>query len=265
MKNLFLSLTPRLQPGGEPCEKRSNCFNGLRRQSETVKTVLPVFQPSHHRAEATVLMRGQWALKKCNAFGIFLVCLMTFIAQSEVVKIELPPETAVYKSAPGADLANAQCLTCHSADYASSQPPMPAKFWKGAVDKMIAKYGAPIPTNQVDQIVDYLAVNYGTEKTNAIAATSVATAKNDNAALDAKALAIKNGCFNCHQVGMKIIGPAYKDVAAKYKADPEALMKVSHQITDGGSGKWGPIPMPPFKQLSEPEVKTLAEWVLSQK
>jgi cytochrome c len=193
---------------------------------------------------------------------IAFVAHAVFVAQSEVVKIELPPETAVYKSAPGADLANAQCLTCHSADYASMQPPMPAKFWKGAVDKMIAKYGAPIPTNQVDQIVDYLAVNYGTEKTNAIA--SAQTAKTETA-LDAKALAIKNGCFNCHQTGMKIIGPAYKDVAAKYKADPEALMKVSHQITDGGSGKWGPIPMPPFKQLSEPEVKTLAEWVLSQK
>src|SRR4051812_49296413 len=84
-------------------------------------------------------------------------------AHAEVVKIELPVETAVYKSGPGADLANAQCLTCHSADYILTQPPMPAKFWKGAIDKMIGKYGAPIPTNHVDALVEYFSKTYGTE------------------------------------------------------------------------------------------------------
>lgn len=199
-------------------------------------------------------------MKKIFLLTAFLSA--TFLADAEVMKLELPPETAVYKSAPGADLANAQCLTCHSADYASMQPPMPAKFWRGAVEKMIGKYGAPISTNDIDALVGYFSVNYGTEKTN-VTATIAKTETSPS--MDAKALAIKNGCFNCHQVGMKIIGPAYKDVAAKYKNDPEALAKVSHQITDGGYGKWGPIPMPPFKQLSTAEVKTLAEWVLSQK
>ena len=76
--------------------------------------------------------------------SVGLICVATFVATAAPVKIELPRETDVYRAAPGADLANAQCLTCHSADYAAMQPPMPAKFWKGAVDKMIGKYGANV-------------------------------------------------------------------------------------------------------------------------
>jgi cytochrome c len=74
----------------------------------------------------------------------------------------------------------------------------------------------------------------------------------------------KNGCFNCHTLENKLIGPAFKAVAAKYKDNADAFAKVSHQIAHGGSGLWGPIPMPPFKQLSESEVKTLADWILVQ-
>lgn len=190
------------------------------------------------------------------------VASAAFLLNAEVVKIELPPETAVYKQAPGADLANAQCLTCHSMDYISSQPPMPRAFWKGSVDKMIGKYGAPIPADQVEPLVDYLVRNYGIE-TNTVSAPFQVTAPAGK--IDIKEVAIKSGCFNCHQVGMKIIGPSYKEVAAKYKNDPDALTKVSKQITDGGYGKWGTIPMPPYKQLSASEVKALAEWVLAQK
>jgi mono/diheme cytochrome c family protein len=72
------------------------------------------------------------------------------------LKIELPLETAVYKTGPGSDLANAQCLTCHSAEYVTTQPPLPRTFWKGSVDKMIGKYGAPVPQDQIDALVDYL-------------------------------------------------------------------------------------------------------------
>ena len=201
-----------------------------------------------------------------NIFAsVGLICATIFIATAAPVKIELPVETAVYKSAPGADLANAQCLTCHSADYAAMQPPMPAKFWKGAVDKMIGKYGAPIPTNQVDALVEYFAKSYGTDATNTATTSIAAATKEIASSSDAKQLMQKTGCFNCHTVDKKFIGPAFKDVAGKYHGKPDAFAKVSHQIQNGGSGLWGPIPMPPFKQFSEAEVKTIADWVLTQK
>ncbi|MEO7299929.1 MAG: c-type cytochrome [Verrucomicrobiota bacterium] len=204
-------------------------------------------------------------MKKLFASSV-LILAGIFLAHAAPITIELPNETVVYKKAAGADLVNAQCLTCHSADYIAMQPPMPAKFWKGAVEKMVGKYGAPIPTNQVDAIVEYLAVNYGTGATNSAATTQLAAKEHASGAPgDAKQLMQKTGCFNCHTVDKKFIGPAFKEVAAKYHGQADALTKVSHQIENGGSGLWGPIPMPPFKQFSPAEIKTLSDWILAQK
>ncbi|MDB6026188.1 MAG: cytochrome [Verrucomicrobiales bacterium] len=185
------------------------------------------------------------------------------VAQAEVVKIELPVETAVYKSGPGADLANAQCLTCHSADYILMQPPMPAKFWKGAVDKMIGKYAAPIPTNSVDALVEYFAKNYGTETNTPSNTVVTQVITQPSGALDGEAVATKMGCFNCHAEDKKI-GPAYKAVAAKYKGNKEGPEKIAHQITHGGSGQWGTVPMPQFDSLSAAEIKAVSDWILAQ-
>jgi sulfite dehydrogenase len=76
---------------------------------------------------------------------------------------QLPPETAKLKSAPGAELVTAQCLLCHSADYISTQPRLSRAAWTAAVLKMKDKYGAPIATNGIPKLVDYLVKNYGTE------------------------------------------------------------------------------------------------------
>jgi cytochrome c len=82
---------------------------------------------------------------------------------------------------------------------------------------------------------------------------------------DQLALAQKSGCTACHSVDKKIVGPAYKDVAAKYKGDKSAEAKLVAKVKAGGSGVWGPIPMPPNTQVSEADVKKLVEWVLSLK
>ena len=69
----------------------------------------------------------------------------------------------------------------------------------------------------------------------------------------------------CHSVDKKLVGPAYKDVAAKYKGDKAAVDKLAAKVVKGGSGAWGTIPMPANPQVSEAEAKTLVAWVLSQK
>jgi len=74
---------------------------------------------------------------------------------------KLPPETAKLKPGPGAGLVIANCMLCHSADYISTQPPLTRIGWKAAVEKMRVKYGAPIATNKVDEIADYLTATYG--------------------------------------------------------------------------------------------------------
>ena len=75
-------------------------------------------------------------------------------------------------------------------------------------------------------------------------------------------LAKKNNCLACHAVDKKIVGPAYQDVAKKYAGQADAEATVAKNIKTGGSGKWGPIPMPPQAQLSDADAKALAAWVL---
>ncbi|MGQ4276362.1 c-type cytochrome [Pseudidiomarina sp. E22-M8] len=82
---------------------------------------------------------------------------------------------------------------------------------------------------------------------------------------EAEKLAQQNVCTACHGIDNKIVGPAYKDVAAKYADDPEALAKVKQSIKNGGKGKWGQIPMPAQPQLSDEQVTLLAEWILGMK
>ena len=101
---------------------------------------------------------------------------------------------------------------------------------------------------------------------NALVLVSVLSASAAAFAVDAaaaKALATKNACLTCHSADKKIVGPAYKDVVAKHKGEADALVKVAARIKSGGSGTYGPVPMPPQPNLKDDELKTLAEWVLA--
>ncbi len=93
---------------------------------------------------------------------LFLFALAaSHLAQASEVTLTLPPESGVYKAAPGVELAAANCLMCHSTEYVSSQPPMPRKFWEASVKKMKDKFGAPTPDAQMAALIDYLTTNYG--------------------------------------------------------------------------------------------------------
>ena len=100
-----------------------------------------------------------------------------------------------------------------------------------------------------------------------VAVAAIAGLMGSTAALaDAGAdLAKGKNCLACHAVDKKLVGPAYKDVAAKYKGDKTAEAKLIEKIQKGGVGAWGQIPMPPNPQVSPAEAKTLVAWVLAQK
>ena len=78
-------------------------------------------------------------------------------------------------------------------------------------------------------------------------------------------LAQKKNCMACHAIDKKLVGPSYKAVAAKYANDKEAVAKLAEKIVKGGSGVWGPVPMPANTQVSAAEARQLAEWVVSNK
>jgi cytochrome c len=77
-------------------------------------------------------------------------------------------------------------------------------------------------------------------------------------------LAKKDGCLLCHAVDKKVVGPAYKEVAAKYKGDKSMEAKLIEKVKKGGSGVWGQIPMPPNSpQVKDEDIKTIVQWILS--
>jgi cytochrome c len=78
-----------------------------------------------------------------------------------------------------------------------------------------------------------------------------------------KELATKNACLACHATDKKLVGPAYQDVSKKYAGQKDAEAILAKSIKAGGSGKWGPVPMPPQAALSDADAKTLAAWVLA--
>jgi cytochrome c len=84
-------------------------------------------------------------------------------------------------------------------------------------------------------------------------------------ALADEALAQSKNCMACHNMDKKVVGPAYVDVAAKYKTDKSAVDKLAIKIIKGGSGVWGPVPMPANTQVNEAEAKKLATWILGLK
>ena len=95
--------------------------------------------------------------------------------------------------------------------------------------------------------------------TIALALTAAAPAMAD------LALAKSKNCMACHAVDKKLVGPSFKDVAAKYASQKDATEKLAAKIIKGGGGVWGPVPMPANAAVSEADAKTLAAWVLTQK
>ena len=98
------------------------------------------------------------------------------------------------------------------------------------------------------------------------AATETAAAETPSsaAASDGQlALATTSGCMACHKVDAKLVGPGYQEVAAKYKGDAAALEMLVEKVKKGGTGTWGPVPMPPNAHVSDENIRAILAWVLS--
>jgi len=78
-------------------------------------------------------------------------------------------------------------------------------------------------------------------------------------------LAKKHNCLACHATDKKLVGPSYKEVAAKYRNDPGAQAKLADKVKKGGQGVWGQVPMPPNTQVPDADIKALVKWIMSQK
>jgi cytochrome c len=96
----------------------------------------------------------------------------------------------------------------------------------------------------------------------AIAAVATFLAVSTPALAD-MALATSKNCMACHAVDKKLVGPSYKDIAAKYAGQADAVDKLASKVVKGGSGAWGPVPMPANAQVNDADAKKLVAWILA--
>jgi cytochrome c551/c552 len=199
---------------------------------------------------------------------LFAALALSAAGSACALEIHLPPETATYQPSelPGYQLVQRNCMTCHAAQYASSQPPAsPRAYWEATVKKMKKPFGAQFDDADMPAMADYLVKTYGAERGAAVpaAAKPAAAAVPAASGKDVKTLLAAHGCMACHALGQKVVGPGFTEVAARYKGK-DGVAAVAANIRSGGAGKWGPVPMPPFTQLSEADAASLAKYVLSR-
>lgn len=97
------------------------------------------------------------------------------------------------------------------------------------------------------------------------ALSAPALAKGRTSDAEGLALAKSSNCLACHAVAVRVVGPSFKEVAAKYATNPKAVETLAKKVRDGGFGVWGAIPMPANLQLNEDTATQLVKWVLTQK
>lgn len=208
--------------------------------------------------------------------GLAFTFTMPFV-NAEPVTIELLADTSTLREStlPGYTIAQQKCGICHSADYISFQPPgMSLAQWTEEMHKMQHSYGAPLDEEEIGLVGAYLAVTYGSAKaTDAdVEALSVAASAsaNDNPTtegaqtIDVQALLAANACLGCHAIDHKVVGPGFNEIAAKYQGEADASSILAASIQQGGSGKWGQVPMPPMPGLSNAQLQAVVDFILEQ-
>ena len=160
----------------------------------------------------------------------------------------------------GAALTMAKCSICHDITHVT-RTRLSRDEWDDNIKVMIAR-GMPIEAHEIPIVLDYLATYYNRDKPPPAADAAVEPVASGAAPVER--LLADLGCVACHTRDKKLVGPAFREVAARYRADADAPGRLALKIRDGGSGAWGPVPMPPNPQIADADVKRIVGWVLQQ-
>lgn len=198
---------------------------------------------------ASILMMAIWFLAACQPDA------PKEVVSNTVVAVAQPVVASVAESAPVVAVETAPV----AATPLPTKPVEPKEKTRSVVP---VKTGVPVSTKaeppQIAPVAAAVVAPMVETKPSVLAAAVSSDA-------DALALAKKSNCMTCHAIDKKVVGPAWKDVAAKYRGDAAAEARIAAKIAKGGSGAWGAIAMPANTKLSETERVTLAKFVLNLK
>ena len=160
-------------------------------------------------------------------------------------------------SGPGSTLTETKCKICHELQHIR-RAPLSRGEWADNLKNMRER-GTPMTDAEMAVILDYLATYYNREKpAPEPSADTLATAAAD----PTEKLLGAHGCVACHALDKRVVGPSFREVAAKYSGDAGAAERLAAKIRAGGQGVWGSVAMPPNVSLSALEAKALSDWVL---
>jgi sulfite dehydrogenase len=163
-------------------------------------------------------------------------------------------------SGPGSTLTETKCKICHELQHIK-RTPLSRGEWADNLKNMKER-GTPMTEAETAVMLDYLSTYYNREKpAPAPSPDTIAAAGSD----PIEKLLGANACTACHALDKRVVGPSFREVAAKYAGDAAAGGRLAAKIRAGGQGTWGNVPMPPNAGLSEADAKTLAGWVLQQR
>jgi sulfite dehydrogenase len=161
----------------------------------------------------------------------------------------------------GADLTMARCALCHEITHIT-RAKLSRGEWQDNVRNMIER-GMPIAPEEIPIVVEYLATYYNRD--SAAPAPDAAAAADAAAQDPVRRLLTDNACLSCHGIDQPIVGPSFREVAARYAGDGGASARLAAKIKAGGAGNWGTVPMPPHAGLSDAQLTQITAWILGRK
>ncbi len=158
----------------------------------------------------------------------------------------------------GVEITTARCVICHDAQHIT-RTRLSRGEWEFNIKNMIER-GAPIAPAEIPPILEYLATYYNRDSAPPPADASAPAESGDAVTR----LLTTNACVACHQLDKRMVGPSFREVAAKYAGDPAAAGALAKKIKEGGAGSWGTVPMPPNAAISDADLTQVVGWILRQ-
>jgi cytochrome c551/c552 len=208
---------------------------------------------THDREERRVIERWLRAAACAVAAGVMVAAVAQ---EGEPSKTLIPGK--------GSELTTARCATCHDAQHIT-RTRLSRGEWEYNIKNMIER-GAPIAPPEIPIILEYLATYYNRDSVAPPPDPAQASFGLDAGSGDpVEKLLAANACIACHTLDKPIVGPSFRDVAAKYAGEADAPVRLTKKVREGGAGVWGSVPMPPNAAIAEGDLAQIVSWVLRQK
>lgn len=161
---------------------------------------------------------------------------------------------------PGSTLTENKCKICHELQHIVRAQLSPGE-WADNIKNMKER-GAPMTEAEMAIIHKYLSTYYNREQPAPPPSLDTLAGGGDD---PVQKLLNAHACAGCHSLEQRVVGPSFREVAAKYAGVAGAHNRLAKKIRSGGSGVWGAVPMPPNPSLSDADLKAIVGWVLQQK